>query len=383
VVRQSHLIAVMGAFLIAVMVVGCGSGPGNIDDERGGEGDAATNEETTSPKGDRPKAQSAQEEPVGFDEEMVSPLGQGNLPAGFGEGSLWATGCDDVKGGGEAACGSETAPPKTLLKRVDPRSGEVVAEITLKPFNDVFTQVAFGAGFGRTGTMSLKVALEELGFGPCYHMSEVFTHPEHVELWRAATREEQVDWEQIFGGYRATVDWPGCTFYKELLERSPNAKVILTVRDPQRWYESAYNTIYRITGAASSPLFYLASLLMLRARRMKQARRMIVELIWEREFHGRFEDREYAIETFERHNEEVTQHVLPEKLLVYEVKEGWAPLCEFLGVEVPDKPFPHLNDSAVFRDRIRRIRALTVATLALCLSLAGLVLLYLRLRKRH
>jgi hypothetical protein len=245
------------------------------------------------------------------------------------------------------------------------------------------TLEVIGAGFGRTGTMSLKVALEELGFGPCYHMSEVFEHPDHIELWRAATRGEQVDWEQIFGNYRATVDWPGCTFYKELLERSPNAKVILTVRDPQRWYESAYNTIYRITGAASSPIFYLASLVMPRAKGIKHARQLINELVWERDLEGRFEDREYAIETFERHNEEVKPRVPAEKLLVYDVKEGWAPLCEFLGVEVPDKPFPHLNDTEVFRGRIRRIRVLTVATLTFGVSMAGLVLLYLRWRQRH
>jgi hypothetical protein len=237
------------------------------------------------------------------------------------------------------------------------------------------TLEVIGAGFGRTGTMSLKVALEELGIRPCYHMSEVFTHPEHVELWRAAAQGKQVDWERIFGGYRATVDWPACTFYGELMEEYPDAKVILTVRDPQRWYESAYNTIYTMTRAASSsPVFYLASLVFPRAKGVKRARRMIEEIVWERDLDGRFEDREYAIETFERHNEKVEQSVTPEKLLVYEVKEVWGPLCEFLGVEVPDKPFPQLNDSAVFRGRIRRICALTVATLALCLSLAGLVL---------
>jgi hypothetical protein len=114
-----------------------------------------------------------------------------------------------------------------------------------------------------------------LGFGPCYHMTEVFTHPEHVELWRAATQGKPVAWEQIFDGYRATVDWPGCTFYAQLMQRYPDAKVILTVRDPQKWYESVYNTIYRITGAASSPVFYLASLVVPAAKRMRHARRMI------------------------------------------------------------------------------------------------------------
>jgi hypothetical protein len=235
-----------------------------------------------------------------------------------------------------------------------------------------------GAGFGRTGTMSLKVALEALGFGPCYHMTEVFAHPEHVELWRAAARGEPLAWEQIFDGYRATVDWPGCAFYAELMQRYPDAKVILTVREPNQWYESAYNTIYRITGAASSPVFYLASLVVPAAKRMKHARRMIIEVVWQRDLDGRFGDREYAIETFERHNEEVKRHVPAENLLVYEVGEGWGPLCEFLGVEVPDEPFPHLNDSEVFRGRIRRIRRLTVAMAVLGVSLAGLLLLRFR-----
>src|SRR5215218_1360168 len=124
-----------------------------------------------------------------------------------------------------------------------------------------------GAGFGRTGTMSLKATLEELGFGPCYHMREVFEHPEHIGQWRAAMRGEPVDWERILGDYRATVDWPGCTFYDELLERNPDAKVILTVRDPQRWYESACDTIYRISGPSYSAVFRLAGLVMPRPGR--------------------------------------------------------------------------------------------------------------------
>lgn len=106
-----------------------------------------------------------------------------------------------------------------------------------------------GAGFGRTGTMSLKMALEDLGYGPCYHMIELFEHPEHVERWEAAVRGEPVDWEEMFVGYRASVDWPGAAFYKELSERYPEAKVILTVRDPEKWYESVRNTIFDLRGA--------------------------------------------------------------------------------------------------------------------------------------
>src|SRR5918994_3566460 len=126
VIRQGHLIAVVGALLIAVVVVGCGSGRGYIDDERGGEeGADATNEETAAPKGDRSAAGTAQEVPVGFDEEVVSPPGQANEPRDFGEGSLWATGYDpdpSTIGG---------VPYKALLKRVDPQTGKVVEAISL------------------------------------------------------------------------------------------------------------------------------------------------------------------------------------------------------------------------------------------------------------
>jgi hypothetical protein len=198
-----------------------------------------------------------------------------------------------------------------------------------------------GAGFGRTGTMSLKFALEELGFGPCYHMIELFEHPEHVPLWEAAARGELVEWGEILDGYRSTVDWPGCTFYKELMEAYPDAKVLLNVRAPDKWYESARNTIYTTVNIPDPP----------------PERRVVDKLVWEKTFDGNFEDRQHAIEVFERHNEEVKQHVPPERLLVYEVREGWEPLCEFLGVKIPtDKPFPRLNDTESFNQRIQQRR---------------------------
>src|SRR3712207_193083 len=227
-----------------------------------------------------------------------------------------------------------------------------------------------GAGFGRTGTMSLKVALEELGFGACYHMREVFEHAEHVGQWRAAVRGEPVDWERVLGDYRATVDWPGCTFYGELLERNPDAKVILTVRDPQRWYESTRDTIYRASGASYSAAFRLAGLVVPRARRRARMTGFVSELVWEGDFDGRFGDREHAIETFERHNEEVERRVPPEKLLVYEVKQGWGPLCDFLGVEAPDEPFPRLNEAHQMQRRLLGLAVLSAAPPALAV-LAG------------
>jgi sulfotransferase family protein len=234
-----------------------------------------------------------------------------------------------------------------------------------------------GAGFGRTGTMSLKVALEELGFGPCYHMSEVFENPEHVEHWEAA-REGRAKWEKIFDGYRATVDWPGAAFYEELMERYPDAKVILTVRDPERWYESARGTIYTIQNVASSPIFSLAALFVPRIRQAKRVARMASDLAWEDVFGGRFEDRRYAIEVFERWNERVKECVPAERLLVYEVKDGWEPLCDFLGVAIPEgRPYPHLNDAESFRRMIRRLTALALAVLFGGATLAALALRYL------
>ena len=241
-----------------------------------------------------------------------------------------------------------------------------------------------GAGFGRTGTMSLKVALENLGFGPCYHMTEVFANPEHVELWEAAARDEPVDWDGLFRGYRATADWPGAAFYEELMARYPEAKVILTVRDPERWYESTRSTIYELTVTASrSPTFRLlfGAMRFLRFGRIGRGN-LANEIVWDGTFDGRFEDRRYAIEVFERHNAEVRRRVPPDRLLVYEVKEGWSPLCEFLGVEEPDAPFPHVNDTAEMRRRIRAVRALSVAVPAALTLLSAALLVLLTRRAR-
>lgn len=195
-----------------------------------------------------------------------------------------------------------------------------------------------GAGFGRTGTLSLKAALERLGYGPCYHMTEVFEHPEHTEMWSAATRGEKVDWEALFADYEATVDWPACSFYKELMEEYPEAKVLLSVRDPERWYESVSNTIYGMRRTTRGRLF--STVMGIFAPNMKRAAGMVNGLIWEGTFSGNFEDRRYAISVFDRHNSEVEQYVPADRLLVYEVKEGWGPLCEFLGVGSTRRTLP-------------------------------------------
>jgi hypothetical protein len=229
-----------------------------------------------------------------------------------------------------------------------------------------------GAGLGRTGTLSLKAALEELGFAKCYHMTEALARKDDAQTWDAATRGEPVDWDRLFAGYRATVDVPSCVFYRELLEKYPEAKVILTVRDPERWYDSSRQTIYFARNAFPK----WATLL---NPRMRVFQRMIGRL-WDKMFRGRFEDRAFAIDVFNRHNEQVRRDVPADRLLVYEVSQGWGPVCAFLGVPVPEgKPFPHLNDAAEFRTRIDRgVRIVRTIGYA-ALGTAGLVLILLAL----
>jgi hypothetical protein len=234
-----------------------------------------------------------------------------------------------------------------------------------------------GAGFGRTGTKSLQLALEELGFSRCYHMTEVLAHPSDALVWSAASRHEPVRWDELFAGYQATVDWPGCAFYTEFLRQYPEAKVILTVRDPDKWYDSMTQTVYFARRAF--PEWTRRFL-----PRMRRFTQMLDDVVWVGTFQGKFEDRPHALAVFQRHNEEVQRLVLPDRLLVYEVRQGWQPLCAFLGVPVPQgKTFPHVNDTAEFRGRIqtvaRVVRIVGYSLAALFLAgLAGLIWLVSR-----
>lgn len=194
-----------------------------------------------------------------------------------------------------------------------------------------------GAGFGRTGTTSLKAALEQLGFDKCHHMTEVFKNPSTAGPFLHAWRGEEVDWDEIYEGFQSTTDWPSCTHYKELMEKYPDAKVILSVRDPEQWHASCMNTIYRAN--TDVPEWFKIVL-----KRYGQMQEMATEQIWKGTFGGKFTNKAHAISVFEQHNQEVIDTVPPEKLLVFEVKQGWEPLCEFLDVPVPNTPFPHLND---------------------------------------
>jgi Sulfotransferase domain len=206
-----------------------------------------------------------------------------------------------------------------------------------------------GAGFGRTGTMTLKAALEELGAGPCYHMIEVlWGDTSRLPLWQAAASGEATDWKAIFDGFESTVDWPGCTFWEPLMEVYPEAKVLLTVRDPEAWYESARNTIYASLVAGQKGELKEGN----EEPPSPEAFQMISTLIWQGTFHGKFEDKAYAIEKFNEHNETVKRKVPPEKLVVHEVKEGWKPLAQMLGVPEPETSFPRLNDKVAFREMV-------------------------------
>jgi hypothetical protein len=194
-----------------------------------------------------------------------------------------------------------------------------------------------GAGLGRTGTMTLKTALEMLGFAPCHHMVEVFAHMhQQAPLWLRAAKGEAVDWEEVFATYNASVDWPSAHFYAELAERYPQARVILTKRDPQRWYESMSETILKAMAASGSgpaPDDHP----------MKFADIIIAEKTFGRDFSAA-----NVIAAFERHNAAVQQTIPADRLLVFEAVQGWAPLCDFLGVPVPDAPFPRTNSREEF-----------------------------------
>lgn len=191
-----------------------------------------------------------------------------------------------------------------------------------------------GAGVGRTGTNSLKVALEKVLGSPCYHMLEVFPRPEHPAAWAAAMRGEAVDFDALLDGFVATVDWPACTLWRELADANPDAVILLSTRDSEGWWRSCENTIFqamqRAFDDASTDWTSMAS------------------LMFER-FGGEMSDKEKSIAAFERHNADVRATADPKRLVDWQPGDGWGPICDALGVDVPDEPFPHTNTTEEFR----------------------------------
>lgn len=201
-----------------------------------------------------------------------------------------------------------------------------------------------GTGFGRTGTLSLKGALEQLGFGRCYHMIEVAQNPGHAALWSAAHDGAHTDWPALFARYRATVDWPSTAFWRQIVAAHPRAKVIHSERPADAWYRSVCNTILQVmknpTPANAPPAMH---------EQLEMARKVILRGV----FDDRFEDEAHAIAIYEAHNACVKREIPRERLLVYEPGQGWEPLCEFLGLPVPATPYPKVNTTEDFLARIR------------------------------
>jgi len=192
-----------------------------------------------------------------------------------------------------------------------------------------------GSGLGRSGTMSMKLALEQLGFGPCHHMVEVFAHPETMPLWVDAA-EGRPNWDLIFGDYVSMVDYPGAQFWRGIAGHYPDAKVLHTVRDADQWFDSTQATIFAPGSFTDNPPPHLAKFFgFIRT-----------------EFGDNIHDRSFMTDYFRRHSAEVERTIPKERLLVYEAGEGWDRLCSFLGVPVPETPFPHTNTSKEFRARV-------------------------------
>lgn len=191
-----------------------------------------------------------------------------------------------------------------------------------------------GAGMGRTGTHSLKLALEALGFGPCHHMAEVMGNAEQMALWRVVGRGGLPDWDAAYAGYRSACDWPTAFVWREVAAHYPEAKVILTERDPDAWYDSMAGTIVPAIGRGNDPESFGEA------------------VIGAKVFGGRLAERDHAIAVYEAHNAAVRAAFPPERLLVYRVTEGWPPLAAFLGVPVPPEPFPRTNSTAEFQARM-------------------------------
>jgi hypothetical protein len=191
-----------------------------------------------------------------------------------------------------------------------------------------------GAGLGRTGTHSLKLALEQLTGGRCYHMMEVFGLPEHVPLWTAAAEGNPPDWASMLADFDAIVDWPGGSFWPELSATFPDAPILLSVRDSESWWKSASSTIFQVIKSQLE---------------MQPGFEEMINAIFSNRFTADYLDKDAAIAAYERHNAEVRASAPADRLVVWSPGDGWGPLCEMLGVPVPSDPFPHVNTTAEFR----------------------------------
>jgi Sulfotransferase domain len=200
------------------------------------------------------------------------------------------------------------------------------------------TLKVIGAGFGRTGTESMKTALEMLGFGPCHHMVEVLPSEEQVAFWKQAIHEATPDWKFAYRDYQSAVDWPTAYYWRQLSEYYPQAKILLTVRDPEAWFNSFSKTILPMV------------------QHSEDKESMATTLIRAGVFKGNLEDPEHMIAIYKEHIETVQATIPPERLLTYTTGSGWAPLCEFLGVPVPEEDYPSMNQQQGFKEKIETLK---------------------------
>lgn len=214
------------------------------------------------------------------------------------------------------------------------------------------TLEVIGAGFGRTGTLSMKAALERLGYDKCHHMIEVLgpDNPKQLDYWDAIGKGEATDWDEVFDGFKASVDFPSSIYWKELSDAYPDAKVVLTVRSFESWYKSASSTIYAVGNSAPAWTRLIP--------KPRKIDRMVNNIIWQGKFDGKFEDEAHAEKVWNAHIADVKAGLPADRLLVFEVKDGWGPLCEFLGKPIPDAPFPRVNDTAQFHEMIKGLNRL-------------------------
>jgi len=198
-----------------------------------------------------------------------------------------------------------------------------------------------GAGFGRTGTASLKLALEMLLHAPCYHMSEVLGNAGHVDLWLDAAAGN-ADWDAIFKNYAATVDFPASNYWRELADVYPEAKIVLSVRDAGKWFQSTQETIFSQT---------------LQDLYADTKWGQMIKATIDDHVGGDINDRELVIAAFNAHVARVKRAFDPDRLFVFEAKDGWDPLCQFLQVPVPNEPYPHINSKEEFNAVLDLLRS--------------------------
>jgi hypothetical protein len=214
-----------------------------------------------------------------------------------------------------------------------------------------------GAGLPRTGTNTLKQSLEQLGHKHVYHMKELLVNPEKLHYWKTLDETGDTDWDALYEGYDGTVDFPGYPWYKEHMKRYPDAKVILTVRDFEAWYKSVDSTVFRAGPQTPGEKMKMMGKLLFsaRARNVIKCIKWFKKVFFAERLQGKFGDKEFAKKFWEDHIAEVKANVPADKLLVYDVREGWGPLCKFLGVEEPAEPLPHLNKKENFKAMLPKL----------------------------